>query len=84
MTLIHGAQQALKQIVDDAVSSCDGKLNVRVSFIGYRDHKDKKRFEIKEFTNEIQEIKQFISSVKAEGGNDEPEDVTGGMRKCLD
>lgn len=81
---IYRAQQTLKTIVDDAVESCDGKLKVKVSFIGYRDHKDKNRFEIKHFTENIQEIKQFISSVKAEGGGDFPEDVTGGMRRCLD
>ena len=37
---IKRAQQTLNTIVDDAVQSCDGKLRVRVSFVGYRDHKD--------------------------------------------
>jgi len=80
---IKRAQETLKTIVDDAVSSCDGMLKVRVCFVGYRDHSDKKRFEIRHFTEDIQLIKYFISSVKAEGGKDEPEDVTGGMRKLL-
>ena len=81
---ISRAQETLKTIVDDAVNSCDGMLKVKVCFIGYRDHKDKIRFEIKHFTEDIQEIKNFINSVRAEGGDDFPEDVTGGMRKCLD
>ena len=66
------------------MSSCDGMLRVRVCFIGYRDHKDKVRFEIKHFTEDIEEIKKFISSVEAEGGDDEPEDVAGGMKRCLE
>jgi len=51
---IYRAQKTLKQIVDDAVSSCDGMLKVRVCFIGYRDHKENHRFEIKHFTEDIQ------------------------------
>ena len=54
---IYRAQETLKTIVDDAVDSCDGKLRVRVCFIGYRDHKDIIRFEIKHFTENIEEIK---------------------------
>jgi len=29
-------------------------------------------------------VKKFINSVQAIGGGDFPEDVVGGMRKCLD
>ena len=53
-------------------------------FIGYRDHTDKKRFAIKNFTEDVEEIKKWINGVKAEGGGDIPEDVTGGMKKCLE
>ena len=38
---IARAKKTLIQIVDNVVASCDGKLKVRVNFIGYRDHKDK-------------------------------------------
>jgi len=55
-----------------------------VCFIGYRDHLDKKRFAIKNLTEDIDEIKNWIDGVKAEGGGDIPEDVTGGMKKCLE
>jgi isopentenyl phosphate kinase len=55
-----------------------------VCFIGYRDHTDKKRFAIKNFTEDVEEIKKWINGVKAEGGGDIPEDVTGGMKKCLE
>jgi len=55
----------LNSICKEAVESCDGKIKVRVSFIGYRDHKDKKRFAVKNFTEDIDEIKIWINGVKA-------------------
>jgi hypothetical protein len=66
------------------VQSCKGNLKVRVCFVGYRDHCDTERFTILEFTDDIEKVKSFISSVKAVGGGDFPEDVVGGQRKCLD
>ena len=33
---------------------------------------------------DIEDVKKFINSVSAIGGGDFPEDVVGGMRKCLD
>jgi hypothetical protein len=28
-------------------------------------------------------VKKFISEIKAHGGGDTPEDVVGGLKKCL-
>jgi hypothetical protein len=39
------AKETLKEIINNVVSSTDG-LEVRVSFIGYRDHCDAQRFSI--------------------------------------
>jgi hypothetical protein len=57
---------------------------VRVCFIGYRDHCDKNRFSIYDFSNDLDKVKNFISGVNASGGGDTPEDVVGGLKKCLD
>lgn len=36
-----------------------------------------------EFTEKINDIVNFISEVKAEGGGDIPEDLQGGLKCCL-
>ena len=81
---IERAKQTLIEIIGNVKASCEGKLIVRVSFIGYRDHCDRQRFTIKGFTEDILDVKNFIAKTRAEGGGDWPEDVVGGMRKCLD
>lgn len=50
---IQRAKDTLNQIIENVVKSCDGKLKVRVCFLGYRDHKDTKRFDIHPFTENI-------------------------------
>jgi hypothetical protein len=32
----------------------------------------------------LEKVKNFISGVRASGGGDTPEDVVGGLKKCLD
>ena len=81
---IERAKKTLKEIITNVVSSCDGNLKVRVCFIGYRDHCDSVRFSIKDFTDDIDSVKNYIQGVSANGGGDFPEDVVGGLRKCLD
>ena len=80
---IERARQTLQEIISNVVSSTNG-LRVRVCFIGYRDHSDAERFEICPFTEDLTQVKEFISKVVADGGSDFPEDVVGGLRKCLD
>ena len=75
---IARAKNTLKTIIDNVKKSCDG-LTVRVSFVGYRDHCDSKRFDIMNFGEDIDAVKRFIEKVSASGGGDWPEDVTGGM-----
>ena len=58
-------------------------LTTRVAFIGYRDIKDSKRFEIIEFTENVHSVRGFISKLVATGGGDAPEDVAGGLDKAL-
>jgi hypothetical protein len=48
---------------------------IRVCFVGYRDIKDPNRFSVHEFSEDLNKIKSFIQTVKAEGGADFPEDV---------
>ena len=82
---IEKAKKTLKEIIDRAIKECeeDGNLKCRVSFVGYRDINDHRRFELKPFTDNIEEVMNFISTVNASGGADEPEDMQGGLKLCL-
>ena len=61
---IELSKVTLKEIID-AVKSQNTGHKVRVSFVGYRDIKDKERFTILEFTEDIELVKNFISKTKA-------------------
>ena len=80
---IERAKQTLNQIIENTIKSCDGKLRVRVCFVGYRDVEDTERFSIIGFDNKVDKVKKFISTVEADGGGDEAEDVLGGIQKML-
>ena len=53
------AKQTLNSIIDKIIEECkeEGNLKVRVCFIGYRDIKEKERFRVKPFTDDINAIK---------------------------
>jgi len=80
---IDRAKRTLSEIINNVVSSTN-KLKVRVTFVGYRDHCDTERFSIQPFSDDIQKVKDYISKVTACGGGDHPEDVVGGLNKCLE
>ena len=60
---IERAKTTLQQIVQNVVDSADGNLQVKICFVGYRDHCDTERFTIHEFTDDIVKLKTFISKV---------------------
>jgi hypothetical protein len=53
--------------------------DVKIGFLAYRDLKDKNRFEKQNFTDNIPLLEKFIGGLKAEGGDDECEDVIGAL-----
>jgi len=76
------SKTTINRIIDNIVKSIFAKqgLFVRVSFIGYRDIGDDDAFRIKPFTENVQEVKDYIAKVNAAGcGGDIPEDVSGGL-----
>jgi len=75
----------LNEIIDKVVEECkeEGNLKVRVCFVGYRDIKDHQRFTIKEFTDDIASVREFINGTLAQGGADTPEDLQGGLKLAL-
>lgn len=56
---------------------------MRVCFIGYRDVQDKPRFEIFQFSEDLDACIKFITTMRAMGGGDTPEDVQGGLNHAL-
>ena len=61
-------------------------VKIRVSFIGYRDFnraEDTREYFIKEFTENITEINDYINNLNCKGGGDLPEDVVGALKMAL-
>ena len=59
------SKENLKQIIKKLVDENANNLDIRVSFIGYRDIGDSPRFEIQPFRTDIEKVKNFISNVRA-------------------
>lgn len=59
---ITKAKETIREIIDNVIKECeeDGSLKCRVSFVGYRDIKDRRRFELMPFNENVDEVKSFI------------------------
>ncbi len=69
----------IHQVCDNLKSRFEN-FDLRMSFVGYRDHSDGfKRVTIFPFCKEVVDFKRFVSSVEATGGADECEDIFGGI-----
>ena len=79
---IERSKDTLKTIIQN-VKQNNPSLTVKASFVGYRDIGDRNRFEIKDFTDDLDGVKSFINQMDATGGGDMPEDVQGGFNKVL-
>lgn len=70
--VIHRVIDKLKHRFED--------FELRASFVGYRDHADgPKRVTIYNFDHNIDSFKTFVSNVETIGGQDQCEDVFGGL-----
>ncbi len=75
---IQRSKDTLKGIIKSVQEDYAG-LKVLVSFVGYRDVQDHPRFEIFEFSDDLDAATAFIAKMQATGGGDTPEDVQGGL-----
>ena len=57
---IERAKDTLKTIVDQ-VKSTNKALKIRVAFVGYRDFGDREQFGILDFSENMDDVKKFIS-----------------------
>ncbi|ETN98747.1 hypothetical protein RFI_38743 [Reticulomyxa filosa] len=58
-------------------------LNNKANKCHFRDYDDIPQFEVLDFTENIDEFKDFLGKLKATGGGDDCEDVIGGLEKCV-
>ena len=82
---IEKAQKNIKNIIEEITGNNPGS-KIRISFIGYTDFLDKDEIRIynsKEFTEDINDIYNFISKLNCEGGGDMPEDIVGALKEGL-
>ncbi|KAM3536244.1 hypothetical protein MY4038_000402 [Beauveria bassiana] len=56
---------------------------VRIAVVGYKDHNDYPNIEFLDFTSSVTEVHNFLSTLSASGGDDEPEDVLGGIKMAI-
>jgi hypothetical protein len=79
---INRSKETLADILKNIKKDYAG-LKVRVAFVGYRDITDRDRFEIFNFSEDLDACTKFIARMSATGGADFPEDVQGGFNKAL-
>ena len=79
---ILAVKKELKNIISYIIEN-NPYVKVKMAFLGYRDIKDSKRFEIKDFTDDFDSLENFISGIKAEGGGDVPEDIAGALNEAI-
>ncbi|CAG8629542.1 19079_t:CDS:2 [Cetraspora pellucida] len=67
------------------INSNNSNIKLWVGFCGYRDHSDgSDRLQNFDFTSSLEKFKTYIANkVKAIGGNDDPEDVLGGLNAAI-
>ena len=76
---IAEAKNVIHRIIDK-LKSRFSDFELRVSFVGYRDHSEGvKRVILQDFSENIDSFKAFVSKVEAFGGDDQCEDVFGGL-----
>lgn len=75
------AKETIRDIIKNVLEA-HADLKVRIAFVGYRDFCDNRnQFAIKDFTENIDEVRNFINSQMPMGGGDMPEDVVGSWLK---
>ncbi|KAK3313605.1 hypothetical protein B0H66DRAFT_483889 [Apodospora peruviana] len=80
---IESAKKQVKSIMEDITAAFFDEATVRIAVVGYKDHKDKPNIQFLDFTPDVEKVRKFLDEFKATGGDDEPEDVLGGIRQAL-
>ena len=80
------AKENITNIIDEIFENNPGS-QIRISFVGYRDFTEinelQGHYVSLNFTNNVNEVRKFISTIDCFGGGDEPEDVVGAFNIAL-
>ena len=82
---LEEAKKSMQDIIEEILENNPGS-KIRLSFVGYKDYnsKEEKRvYSSKEFTENVQEIKDYINTLGCFGGGDIPEDIVGALKHSL-
>ena len=82
---LNEVKENIKNIIEEIIENNPGS-KIRVSFVGYRDFiepKAPRTYYSKEFTENINEINEYINSLNCAGGWDIPEDIVGALKHAL-
>ena len=80
---IYNTKNVVIKLMNEMKLKFKHSTSFRMAFIAYRDVNDVKRFEIHDFEEDAEKIKNFIANLKAKGGDDECEDINGAFQKVL-
>jgi len=80
---IEAAKQQVRSIVDDLGKAFLGQAELRTAVVGYKDHGDTPNIQFLDFTSSTDEVRSFLGGLVADGGNDAPEDVLGGIQRAI-
>ena len=79
------AKRNIKKITEE-ISDHNPGSKIRLSFIGYRDFdsaEEERKYEIINFTEDIENIITTIKKYECWGGGDQPEDIAGALNQAL-
>ena len=80
------AKENITNIIDEIFENNPGS-QIRISFVGYRDFTEinelQGHYVSLNFTNNVNDVRKFISTIDCFGGGDEPEDVVGAFNIAL-
>jgi hypothetical protein len=80
---IAAAKDQIRNIVKDIGEAFLNEAEVRMAVVGYKDHNDKPNIQFLDFTTSADQVRLFLNTLDATGGDDPPEDVLGGIQKAL-
>ena len=79
---LEDVKEEFESLVHD-IRAAFNQAQVRVAIVGYKDHSDTPNIEFLDFTLSTDRMCSFLKNLDANGGDDAPEDVLGGIRQAI-
>ncbi|CAG8531940.1 17108_t:CDS:2 [Dentiscutata heterogama] len=79
---INAARKSIRELIK-SMNKVNPKIKIWFGFCGYHDYNNNDNLQILEFTYSQKEFENFVTSVRAKGGDNVSEDVLGGLNKAI-